>query len=1387
MMKKIAAFLLCLCLLGNMGITALAAEGPDEGYLEYADYAAEELALLAEEKDMLAIVYMTNSYSVKSGAGIQTETVASLTTAHTVQVLGMEVEWVWMEEWEEYLPRVWYRVQFYQGDELFSGYIEESYLAYSDEELIQWKQQYFSLFPGDNVSLLSEETDYSDVRQFPTSYQVYLKKLKDAHPNWIFVPMNINRDWETCVREQLGSYSWIYRTQPAQYRGSKINSSWYYASYEGISYYMDPRNFLTEKNIFQFEQNTYNASYHTQEALQSFLSNTFMSGIIPGDSEGRTYAYTLWASGKDRMLSPFNLAARVIQEQGVQGNSAMISGTYSGFEGYYNYYNISANGTTNAEVLKNGLTYAKKAGWNTRYKSLYEGAAFIGNNYILRGQDTLYLQKFDVEKSRGDLHQYMQNIMAPYTEGRSMQSMYASAGSLDSAFVFKIPVFKNMPGANYTMTPATLSLEKGKTAALSLKCNDVVVAQPQDVVSFSTDNPKVAEVSADGVITAKGSGETVVRAVIQTGDGQIELTAKVSVYAPLQGIQLNQQEAELYVETELTEQEAVLTEEGKTEYLDKEDCPAETVLQVLYKPEDTTDDRSVKWTVEDETILTLKEDESDPSRAIIRAKAGGTTIVTAQVGKYSAKCRVTVRIPVEQVSFSVTFKAEDGSDLLTAKGTYGQSLEHLEAGQEEISWTLHKEGSVFLGWYTKENGQGDAVTAETILYGDLTVYPYFIEEKKEDEEEEFVVKPLGSFSYTGADLEPEVEVYDGNTKLTEGVDYTLSYANNRNVSIEAGEDKQPQVIVKGRGSYNETVIQTFTILPRDIGHKEISVSDLVTVYTGKIQKLKPEIKDNNRTLQLNQDYILEYPQEEDGVYLESGTYEILIRGTGNYSGSRSAYLTISKRVSLSSVTVEKFSDMTYAGGEECRQALVLVYEGKTLVEGQDYSVSYSNNREAGKATVTITGQGSYQGSITRTFNILPYDMEANSLTWQSEEGKEEPALSLSGEKITLVYDKDGVKPQVTLSFKGEPLTAGKDYQLSWKNHTAVGNPESKNPPTIVITGKGNFEGTLTRTFTILTKDIARINITAKDVKFKNRTGFCFVEPVLKDSSGRTLKAGTDYQAELLYTYETDVVLQNGVVRRAGDVVEKNDIPTPGEKKDARIRITVQGMGNYSGTTYCTYAVLESSSWIDEVTNSFSQSTPLPDSSGGNKVETEKDATENRSDNETGKPANSEAGKQTESEAGKPANSDAGKPAESEAGRQTNSDAGKQTNSEAGKQTDGETGKPAESEAGKQTDSEAGRKPEAQQEAVTEVKQGASNTIGTQTGGYTGGTEQETIEESGNGSSQAESPDRKEDTVNFSKEEQAETGEGYTVVGTMLGSCLSSILSRAVEELYSVLN
>lgn len=421
--------------------------------LAFLDEAGAELKTIVDEKDVMALIYLTDAYQLRREPDEGAEGIVRLSGGQQVKIKDVILT-----------PqlKVWAEVTCNVKGETYTGYVNRENLACSDEMFLDWELEY-----GMNPALYrtmmmaiegtdgTEESDQSDgegeqilhpdIELFPESYQEALYTLKEAHPNWVFVKMNTELDWDTVVAEELkGGRSLVHGSNKAAMKEGLFGQNWYYATEEALEYYLDPRNGLTEDWIFQFEQLTFNESYHTKEALQLFLDNTFMKGNIP--QTVMTYAFGLTAIGKEFQVSPFHLASRVYQEQG-NGTSALISGTYPGYEGYYNYYNIGATGSTDKEVIENGLKYAKSQGWNSPYYSLHFGAKLIAANYIAKGQDTLYLQKFDVDSSDGELywHQYMQNIGAPSNEGKNIRKLYNGAGSLDNTFVFKIPVYENMP------------------------------------------------------------------------------------------------------------------------------------------------------------------------------------------------------------------------------------------------------------------------------------------------------------------------------------------------------------------------------------------------------------------------------------------------------------------------------------------------------------------------------------------------------------------------------------------------------------------------------------------------------------------------------------------------------------------------------------------------------------------------------------------------------------------------------------------------------------------------------------------------------------------------------------------------------------------------------
>lgn len=360
---------------------------------------------------------------------------------------------------------------------------------------------------------------------FPESYLDDLVKLHTLYPNWKFLPFSSNLDFNYILNKEYDGYykgwsliedyygnldglkstdSWSYNyfTNVFNNSFSGGGSRWYAASKDTIAYYLDPRNFLNERNIFMFEELSYNETYHTREGVELMLKGTFMEGKYADSDNSKTYVDAFLDAALKYSISPYVLISRVIQEIGA-GGSTIVSGTVSGYEGYYNFYNIgaTASGGDKNQTIINGLEYAKREGWNSPYKAVVGGASFLGNNYVKVGQNTEYLQKWDLVGPEYVDHQYMQNIQAPYSQSYKTYSGYSKINMLNSAFVFYIPVFNNMP--KETKFPSTgnpnnylASLVINKTSLFSSPSNekDFNIEVESDVSSV--------EVSATTVVSA---------------------------------------------------------------------------------------------------------------------------------------------------------------------------------------------------------------------------------------------------------------------------------------------------------------------------------------------------------------------------------------------------------------------------------------------------------------------------------------------------------------------------------------------------------------------------------------------------------------------------------------------------------------------------------------------------------------------------------------------------------------------------------------------------------------------------------------------------------------------------------------------------------------------
>ncbi len=299
----------------------------------------------------------------------------------------------------------------------------------------------------------------SKFKNYP-GYEELLKKLQTAHPKWKFELLDTGLNWyDAIIAESTGRHGLnvVPKEDGSAWKcscGKVVDAKWVCASTAAVAFYMDPRNSLNEDYIFQFEKLTFDNQ--TEEGVKTIIGDCdYLQGKIKYlDSKGeektinKTYSQVIMEAAKKYKVSPYHLASRIRQEQGTGSGSIMIKGTYKGYEGLYNYFNIGAFGKTNDDIITKGLKKAKNNGWTDPEKAIMGGTSILVSSYIARGQDTLYLEKFDVIEDDGYYSwQYMTNVSASKTEGEKIRQAYRNMGMItkDSEMTFKIPVYKNMP------------------------------------------------------------------------------------------------------------------------------------------------------------------------------------------------------------------------------------------------------------------------------------------------------------------------------------------------------------------------------------------------------------------------------------------------------------------------------------------------------------------------------------------------------------------------------------------------------------------------------------------------------------------------------------------------------------------------------------------------------------------------------------------------------------------------------------------------------------------------------------------------------------------------------------------------------------------------------
>lgn len=286
-----------------------------------------------------------------------------------------------------------------------------------------------------------------------------------------------------------------------------------------------------------------------------------------------------------------------------------------------------------------------------------------------------------------------------------------------------------------------------------------------------------------------------------------------------------------------------------------------------------------------------------------------------------------------------------------------------------------------------------------------------------------------SYVYDGKVKKPSVTVHNGQTKMPASA-YTVSYSEGlKNVGTY-------KVSVKLKGNYSGTKTVTFKINPKKVT-PSVKLTKTAFVFNGKVQRPGVTVKIGETKLASSK-----YQLTWSKGLTNTGTYKIICKLKGNYSGSK----TVSYKITPKKITPGiKLSKSLYTYDGKVKKPAVTVYNGKTKMSASTYTVSFPKGlKNAGTYKVSVKLKGNYSGTKTATFKINPK--------------KVTPSVNLT--KSAFVYNGKIQKPGITVKIGGTKLASSK-YQLIWsKGLTNVGTYN------IVCKLKGNYTGTKTVSYKI---------------------------------------------------------------------------------------------------------------------------------------------------------------------------------------------------------------------------------------------------------------------------------------------------------------------------------
>ena len=401
---------------------------------------------------------------------------------------------------------------------------------------------------SDFIGLLGDDSAYRaylDEQGFPKSYQPYLRALHAASGGlWNFVADKTELDWTRALENEAtlgralisGSDTALRSTASGSYNSEtgewwQFETGWYAANTQTVAYYLDPRSYLADGHCIAFELLSGSAAATSEQVAKVLKDCAWATDALIDE---------FVQAGKEANVSAIYLAVKARGEIGT-GNTSNASGyTLKEEDGggvYYNFFNVGAYGGSDPNY--NGILYARDHDWDTSYKALVGGAKFIYDNYIEPGQNTQYLQRFNLTKTGTFGHQYATDITYAYKGGGSTYKSYKTNNLLDVSLVLSVPILEDMPSVtklpvtgyndyvsdlNLVLTDSYLSGFAPGTPAMSIP-DQIKAANPSATVSVTGSNEQA--VADDALI---GTGQ-----VLFIQDGTDTMTYTCVVYGDVNG------------------------------------------------------------------------------------------------------------------------------------------------------------------------------------------------------------------------------------------------------------------------------------------------------------------------------------------------------------------------------------------------------------------------------------------------------------------------------------------------------------------------------------------------------------------------------------------------------------------------------------------------------------------------------------------------------------------------------------------------------------------------------------------------------------------------------------------------------------------------------------